>query len=158
MLDQLPHQLPWYLVGPILGLLIVGLYALTNKPLGASGAYAQTLNLARGVKVREAWRIWYFVGILVGAVAVSLIRGTPPIGWHYGALSAWLPLAALYPILLAAGTLIGYGARWMGGCTSGHGLCGTSALSPASFVATGTFFVTGVVFTALLHVISGGAI
>ena len=158
MIHQLPHQLPWFLVGPSLGLLIVGLYALTNRPLGASGAYVQSLNLVRGLPVAEAWRVWYFAGIFAGAVAVSLIRGVPPLGWQYGALGHWLPLAALVPLLLVAGTLIGYGARWMGGCTSGHGLCGTSALSPGSLVATGTFFLTAVVFTAVLHVISGSAL
>lgn len=158
MLHQLPHQLPWYVCGPMLGLLIVGLYALTNKPLGASGAYVQSLNVVRRVPLAEGWRVWYFLGILAGAIAVSLIRGVPPIGWQYGALGAWLPLAALIPLLLAAGTLIGYGARWMGGCTSGHGLCGTSILSPASFAATCSFFLTAIVVTAVLHVVSGGAI
>jgi uncharacterized membrane protein YedE/YeeE len=69
-----------------------------------------------------------------------------------------MPLAALIPTLFAAGTVVGYGARVMGGCTSGHGLCGTSALSPASFVATGTFVATAIVATVGLHLISGGAI
>lgn len=158
MLHQLPHQVPWYVCGPILGVLIVGLYALTNKPLGASGAYVQTLNLARGAAVAEAWRIWYFVGIFAGAAGVSLIRGAPPLGLQYGALGHWLPLPVLVPVLLVAGTLIGYGARWMGGCTSGHGLCGTAALSPGSFAATGAFFGTAIVITAILHVVSGGAL
>jgi uncharacterized membrane protein YedE/YeeE len=158
MLQQLPHQLPWFICGPAIGLLVVGLYALTNKPLGASGAYVQTLNLVRGAPVAEVWRAWYFVGIIAGAGAVSLVRGTPPIGWHYGALGHWLPLVAVMPLLFVAGTLVGYGARWMGGCTSGHGLCGSAALSPASFVATVTFVVTAIVVTALLHVVSGGAL
>lgn len=158
MLHQLPHQAPWYLCGPLIGLLIVGLYALTNKPLGASGAYVQSLNLMRRAPVAEMWRVWYFVGIFTGAVLVSLVRGTSPIGWQYGALGHWLPLPALVLVLLGAGTLIGYGARWMGGCTSGHGLCGTSSLSPASFAATGTFFVTAIIVTAILHLISGGTL
>ncbi|GAC1405875.1 MAG: YeeE/YedE thiosulfate transporter family protein [Chloroflexota bacterium] len=158
MIHDLPHQLPWFVVGPTLGLLIVGLYALTNKPLGASGAYVQSLNLVRHLPVSEPWRIWYFSGILAGAIAVSLVRGTPPLGWSYGALGHWLPLTVLIPLLLVAGTLVGYGARWMGGCTSGHGLCGTAILSPASFAATGTFFGTAVIVTAALHVVSGGAI
>ena len=158
MLDQLPHQLPWFICGPILGALIVGLYAVANKPLGASGAYVQSLQWVRRRTVVEDWRIWYFAGILAGAIVVSLVRGRPPIGWHYGALGAWVPVAALIPLLFGAGTLIGYGARLMGGCTSGHGLCGVSALSSASMVATGTFFATAVGFTAILHVVSGGAI
>jgi uncharacterized membrane protein YedE/YeeE len=46
----------------------------------------------------------------------------------------------------------------MGGCTSGHGLCGVSILSPGSAVATATFFGTAVLLTAVLHLISGGAL
>ncbi|MGH2443978.1 MAG: YeeE/YedE family protein [Chloroflexota bacterium] len=158
MIQQLPHQLPWFVAGPLLGLLIVGLYAISNKPLGASGAYTQTLSLVRGAPVTELWRVWYLVGILGGAVLVSVVRGTAPFGWSYGALGHAVPVVALIPILLAAGTVVGYGARWMGGCTSGHGLCGTSAMSPASFAAAGTFVGTAIVVTALLHVLSGGAI
>lgn len=158
MIHQLPHQAPWFLCGPALGLLIVGLYALTNRPLGASGAYVQTLNVIRRAPVAEVWRIWYFGGIIAGAVLVSLVRGTAPLGWQYGAMGHWLPLTLLVPVLLGAGTLIGYGARWMGGCTSGHGLCGVSCLSAGSFAATGTFFGTAIVATFALHIISGGTL
>jgi uncharacterized membrane protein YedE/YeeE len=44
-----------------------------------------------------------------------------------------------------SGALIGYGARLAGGCTSGNGLSGNAALSPAALVATGTFFGTAIV-------------
>ena len=44
-----------------------------------------------------------------------------------------------------SGGLIGYGARLAGGCTSGNGLSGNAILSPAAFVATGTFFGTAIV-------------
>jgi uncharacterized membrane protein YedE/YeeE len=53
---------------------------------------------------------------------------------------------------------MGYGARWAGGCTSGHGLSGSSIVSPASLAAAATFMATAVVLTALLHVVSGGAL
>jgi uncharacterized membrane protein YedE/YeeE len=41
--------------------------------------------------------------------------------------------------------LIGYGAKWAGGCTSGNGLSGSSMLSPAGLAATATFFATAIV-------------
>jgi uncharacterized membrane protein YedE/YeeE len=154
----LPAQLPWYLVGPAIGLLIVGMYLLANRPLGASGAYVQTLQRVRGGVVTEDWRVWYFAGILLGGVAATLLRGMPALGLSYGALGNALPLAVLVPVLFAAGTAMGYGARWMGGCTSGHGLCGTAVRSPASFVAAGTFMATAVGLTFVLHVVSGGAV
>jgi len=69
-----------------------------------------------------------------------------------------VPTSVLVLILLASGLLIGYGARWMGGCTSGHGLCGVSALAVGSVVATATFFSTAVATTFLLHWLTGGAV
>ena len=48
-------------------------------------------------------------------------------------------------MLAFAGVLIGYGAKTAGGCTSGNGLSGNAILSPASLVATGTFFGTAIV-------------
>jgi uncharacterized membrane protein YedE/YeeE len=69
-----------------------------------------------------------------------------------------LPLAALVPVLFVGGVLIGFGAPWAGGCTSGHGISGTSALSPASLVATGTFMTTAVLLTLALHLLTGGAL
>jgi uncharacterized membrane protein YedE/YeeE len=59
-------------------------------------------------------------------------------------------------ILFAAGTLIGYGARWAAGCTSGHGMCGTALGSPASFVATITFMGSAIVTAHLLSFLVGG--
>ena len=50
----------------------------------------------------------------------------------------------IVPVLLVAGALIGYGAKTAGGCTSGNGLAGNAVLSPASLVATATFFGTAI--------------
>ena len=69
-----------------------------------------------------------------------------------------VPLPALIPILFAAGVLMGYGARWAGGCTSGHGVCGTSVLSPGSIAATATFMATAIAVTFILHILTGGAL
>ena len=55
-------------------------------------------------------------------------------------LAVWI-----VPILFVAGVLIGYGSKVAGGCTSGNGLSGTSALSPASLAATATFFAVAIV-------------
>ena len=158
MLHVLPAQLPWYLVGPALGLLIAGLYAVANRPLGASGAYVQTMEMVRTGTAAEPWRAWYFVGILAGAVLANVLQGGTVLGVQYGALGAWLPMVLLVPVLFLAGTAMGYGARWMGGCTSGHGLCGTSTLSLGSVVATVSFFATAVGLTFVLHIVSGGAL
>jgi uncharacterized membrane protein YedE/YeeE len=64
----------------------------------------------------------------------------------------------LVPLLLLVGLAMGYGARWAGGCTSGHGISGCSAGSPESLVATGTFFGVAVAVTLVVHALTGGAV
>ncbi len=61
-------------------------------------------------------------------------------------------------VVLVAGFVMGFGARWSGGCTSGHGLRGCSSLSPASLAAMGTFMATAVAVTAVLHFATGGSL
>ena len=73
MLEILPVQIPWFIAGPAIGLLVAGLYAVANRPLGASGAYVQTLSLVRTGRAAEPWRAWYFGGILVGGLIVGVL-------------------------------------------------------------------------------------
>ena len=53
-------------------------------------------------------------------------------------------------ILLVAGALVGFGSRYAGGCTSGHGIVGLSSLSKESFIAVGGFFIGGLIMTWLI--------
>lgn len=160
MTELLPSQLPWFVVGPGLGLLVVGLYAIANKPLGATGAYLQTMSLVVKRQSSEPWRVAYFGGLFLGAVLATSLRDGAAFqfGLGYGALGDAFPVSGLIAILLGAGFLMGFGGRWMGGCTSGHGLCGVSALAVGSVLATVTFFSTAVATTFLLHWLTGGAI
>ena len=154
----LPDRLPWYVAGPLLGLCVVALFALANKPLGATSMYSETLAFVRDRTKGERWRVWYFVGLLAGAFLVSVLRDGFALHAAYGALGALLPLALLAPVLYVGGILIGYGGRWGGGCTSGHGLRGMSELSPASIAAGVTFFVTAIAVAWTLHFATGGAL
>jgi uncharacterized membrane protein YedE/YeeE len=64
-------------------------------------------------------------------------------------------IAASYPVLIVAGLLVGIGTRFAGGCTSGHGVCGLSRLSPRSLVATLAFMAAGFVTVFVVrHAIS----
>lgn len=154
---MLPHQLPWWVAGPAIGLCVVAMYGLFNLKLGVSGGWLQLLLLVRGEKVAERWRIWFNGGLVGGAVLAGLLGPTSHLH-GYGALSAALGPAALTPLLLIVGIAMGYGARWAGGCTSGHGISGCSAGSPESLAATATFFSVAVAVTLLLHVVTGGAV
>ena len=62
------------------------------------------------------------------------------------------------PVLFVGGLLVGYGVRWAGGCTSGHGLAGSSVFSVTSMVATATFMATAIAVSFLLNWLLGGAL
>jgi len=155
-MDFLPDRLPWFIAGPSMGLLVVALYALGNKHLGVSGGYVQVMTWVRRPKMAEMWRVWFIAGLILGSLVLSLLRGGQSIGLEYGTLSRFLPLGALIPVLFFGGMLMGFGARWAGGCTSGHGLSGTASRSPASFVATISFLGTAIAITFAIHFATGG--
>ena len=157
MSGVLPDQLPWWVAGPGVGLCVVALYGLANARLGVSGGWLQVLLVAQRRPVTEAWRLWFNGGLIGGAVlAAWLGRGFVVHG--YGDLSDHLSSYALVPLLLVVGLLIGYGARWARGCTSGHGISGCSVGSPESLVATTVFFGVAVVVTLGVHALTGGAV
>jgi hypothetical protein len=157
MSGLLPDQLPWWVAGPGVGLCVVALYGLANVKLGVSGGWLQVLLLVQRRPVTEAWRLW-FNGGLVGGAVLAAVLGRGFVVHGYGDLSAHLSSYALVPLLLGVGLLIGYGARWARGCTSGHGISGCSVGSPESLVATGVFFGVAVGVTLLVHALTGGAV
>lgn len=156
-MDVLPDQLPWWVAGPGIGLCVVAMYGVLNAKLGVSGGWLQMLFLASGRRVSESWRIWFNLGLIVGAIMAAVL-GTGAAARGYGALGHALGPVLLVPVLLVTGVAMGYGARWAGGCTSGHGISGCSAGSPESFAATATFFGVAVGVTLLVHVLTGGAV
>ena len=157
MFDVLPDRLAWYVGGPLLGLLIVGLFVLANQPLGASGAYLQTSGLLRRREDVVVWRVWYFVGLVLGGVLVTqVLRDGSEIRSGYDSLRGVLPMEAVVPMVFGGATMLGYGAAVAGGCTSGHGMCGTAQRSPASVAVTATFMATAIATTFVLRVVTGG--
>jgi len=134
------------------------MYAVWNEPLGVSGLYAHVTRFAVRRPDTDMLRVWVFAGIVAGSVLVTLLQGGPRVSAEYGVLSAALPLLLLVPVLFVGGVLIGYGVRWAGGCTSGHGLAGSSAFSVASFTATTTFMATAIAVSFLLNWLLGGVL
>ncbi|WP_311223530.1 MULTISPECIES: YeeE/YedE family protein [unclassified Acidovorax] len=107
-----------------------GLLALLNGRIaGISGLVGGLLRPAQG---DSAWRLSFVLG-LVGAPLVHLL---------FAALPA-VQIDASWGALVLAGLLVGMGARYGAGCTSGHGVCGLSRLSGRSLVATVTFMGAG---------------
>ena len=129
------------LAGGVLIGIAVALFALLNgRVAGISGILGGLLSPVKG---DVAWRV-AFVSGLVGAPIVY-------------ALFAALPKAqidASFASLMVAGFLVGIGTRYGAGCTSGHGVCGVSRLSPRSIVATILFMAAGFVTVyAMRHIL-----
>lgn len=151
-MDLLIERPPWFLVGPLLGLIVVAVFALLHERLGVLGGYGELVERAAGFRRAVGWKAWFVVGIVLGGVLFGVAGG----GWRAGESYGWLddPLAT-GAVLACGGVLIGLGAKTAGGCTSGNGLSGCSFGSPASMVATGTFMATAVGSAFLLRWLLG---
>jgi uncharacterized membrane protein YedE/YeeE len=154
--DLLPDRLAWYIAGPALGLLVVGLFLIANQPLGASGAYVNTMKAVRHDTDTVTWRVWYFIGIFAGGLAATLLGSGFDAHRGYDAMTAVWSTPVVAVVVFTGAIVMGYGARMAGGCTSGHGICGTAQRSPASWTVMVTFMATAVITTAILRAITGG--
>lgn len=128
------HFTPWTsLAGGLLLGLASALFILVNgRILGISGILGGLLGVRPG---DASWRLAFLLGLLVSPVALGLVA--PP------DLISPARIEASYPVVVVAGLLVGYGTRLGSGCTSGHGVCGLSRLSPRSLVATLSFMAAG---------------
>lgn len=133
-------------VSALIGGVLIGLAA--TLLLIASGRVAGISGILSGLLVPtesdRRWRALFIVGLLsAGAVAAWLAPE------RIGEAPRSLPLLALAGLLVGAGTHIG------SGCTSGHGVCGLSRLSPRSLVSTVTFIAVGMITAYLVGSLGG---
>ena len=125
------HFTPWASLagGVLLGLASALFILLNGRVLGISGILGGLLRPRAG---DAGWRIAFVAGLLAAPAVWSL--------WE----APVVPRIEAGPALLAvAGLLVGWGTRYGSGCTSGHGVCGLSRMSPRSLVATLAFMGTG---------------
>ncbi len=123
--------------GALIGLSAAMFLFFNGRIAGISGIVGGLLVPVRG---DVAWRLAFAIG-LVGAPAAWLLLAAPPS----------VQIDASWAALVAAGLLVGIGTRYASGCTSGHGVCGLSRLSPRSLVATLTFMSAGFATVYLLR-------
>ena len=136
------HFTPWSsLAGGILLGLASALFILLNgRILGISGILGGLLKRQPG---DIGWRMAFVLGMLAAPLTLGLIAPA-------GLVSA-PRIEASYLLVVVAGLLVGYGTRMGSGCTSGHGVCGLSRLSPRSMVATASFMAAGFVIVYLMR-------
>jgi uncharacterized protein len=151
--STLDSTLPWWIAGPLLGLVITSLLALANKRFGIVGGVTDLVQGSPEGKGLRSWRALLLVGIVLGGLVYTLLAGAPDAGSAYSWLDAHLSLGGEIAVLFAAGLLIGVGARTAGGCTSGHGLTGSALASPASIVSMMTIMTTAIATTFLLEAV-----
>ena len=128
------HFTPWASLagGVMLGIASAVFILANGRILGISGILGGLLRPKTG---DTGWRIAFLLGMLAAPVTLQWLA---PAGF----LSAPRIEAGMAAVVVA-GLLVGYGTRLGSGCTSGHGVCGLSRLSPRSLVATGTFMAAG---------------
>ena len=136
----------WYLVGPLFGLVVVGICATLGQQVGVLGGFSTIVERTTGRTTKLGWKAWFVFGIVLGGVLFSALAGnwgSNDYGWVTRTFSGgWNWVAGV--VLVAAGVLIGFGAKTASGCTSGNGLTGCSFGSRSSFVATVVFFAVAV--------------
>ena len=137
------HFTPWSaLAGGILLGLATGLFVLVNGRIaGISGLLGSLLNPKASGRLDS---LLFVAGLLLAPWLWRLFAELPDIRMQVGV-----------PGLLVAGLLVGFGARLGAGCTSGHGICGLSRLSPRSLVATLSFMATGFAATFVVRHLLG---
>ncbi len=149
---MLHAQLPFWIGGPALGLCVVAMRWLMNERLGVMGAWSDVVNTVAARRVSFGPFGWMLFGLIAGAAGFALIAGGPDFhgyGWLTDTFTGTSGTLLIVAILLASGLLIGLGTKIAGGCTSGNGLSGNAMLSPASLVATMTFFSVGIIVTLI---------
>lgn len=158
-----------YLVGGFIGVVVLlGLY-FSDKPVGASSFYAKVAGFIGTILApkhtmqleyykenppRIDWEFVFVIAAIFGSALAAVlggefaIRGLPAM-WtsHFGSES-WFKYTALS---FSGGLLMAFGARLAGGCTSGHGISGTSQLSVSSWMSVICFFIGGVIAVRLIY-------
>lgn len=173
MLELLKQPWPWYVAGAIVGLTVPALLLLGNKHFGISAnlRHACAACLPANIKFfkydwkKEVWNFFFVGGIIIGAFLATQFLSTPdPIQVNpnlmselkdYGItdntkllpreLFSFESLFTLrgFIMLVVGGFLVGFGARYAGGCTSGHAIMGISDLQVPSMIATVSFMAGG---------------
>lgn len=122
---------PWSAAigGVIIGIATAGFALFNGRVAGISGIVGGMLKPS----LRDlAWRAAFVIGLVAAPTAYALFTTLPRVTIDAG-----------YPLLGVAGLAVGIGTRYGAGCTSGHGVCGLSRLSPRSVVATIAFMAAG---------------
>lgn len=179
-MEFLQQPWPWYVAGALIGLTVPALLILGNKHFGISANLRHACAACFPAKIpffqynwkKEAWNLFFVGGILIGGLLATQFLSDPnPVQVAPALLSELkeygiedhskvLPkelfsIDALFTLrglvmLVGGGFLVGFGARYAGGCTSGHSIMGISNLQVPSMIATAAFMAGGFLMANLI--------
>lgn len=168
---------PWYISGPLIGLMVPTLLIMGNKTFGISSSLRHICAACAPGKVdffkydwkAESWNLIFAFGIILGGLVGGYFFQNPePIRLSESAVkdmnalginnySGFVPeeifsfhsLLTLrgFILMVVGGFFVGFGTRYAGGCTSGHAIMGLSNLQLPSLIATVCFFIGGLAMT-----------
>ena len=180
MIELVKQPWPWFVVGPLIGLVVPLLLLLGNKSFGISSSLRHICASCMPSKIpffqydwkKEIWNLVFVFGILIGGILAStLLSNGAPIEvnedlkselanyniTNYDSLIPldfmnWETLFSLkgFILFVVGGFLVGFGTRYAGGCTSGHSIMGLANLQWPSLVATLCFMIGGFLMANLI--------
>ena len=127
--------------GVLIGIAVAILLFFNGRIAGISGILGGLFNFK---KHDTAWRLAFLAGLVFSASIWCLVADLPAI-----------QIDASLSTIFVAGILVGVGTSFASGCTSGHGVCGLSRISPRSLVATLIFMATGIVTVFIVRHVLG---
>lgn len=179
-IDWIKQPWPWYIAGPLIGLLVPALLIMGNKSFGVSSSlrhicaacFPANISFFKYDWKKESWNLFFVAGILLGGfITAALLSNADPVKLHpkligelqqYGIhdfkgllpndVFNWQALMSTkgFTLMVLGGFLVGFGTRYAGGCTSGHAIMGLSNLQWPSLVATISFMAGGFIMANLL--------
>jgi uncharacterized membrane protein YedE/YeeE len=180
MMNVLTQPWPWYVAGPLIGLMVPTLLLIGNKRLGISSNLRHICaacmpgnsDFFKYDWKGQKWNLAFAVGLLCGGIVCALFLSNPnELYLHvnlknemaaYGIqdykhlvpqdLFNWEALLTLkgFILMIGGGFLVGFGTRYADGCTSGHSIMGISNLEWPSVVATMCFMAGGFIMANLI--------
>jgi len=181
MIEFLSQPWPWYVAGPLIGLIMPALLLVGGKMFGISenlrhicaAVLPQTDFFKYDWRRQGAWNLTLIAGAVIGGFVASTWLANPdPVavsqatqsdlaalgidqvrGLAPPSIFSWSGLLTIKGIVLVllGGFLVGFGSKYAGGCTSGHAMMGLSDLQIPSLVAVIGFFVGGLIMTHLIY-------
>jgi uncharacterized membrane protein YedE/YeeE len=129
--------------GMLIGLSAVLLMAFHGRIAGMTGILT---SLLPPTATDWPWRLAFLFGAIAAPMLVNAFSSNA-VGFESPVPTPWL---------IVGGLIVGFGAYFGSGCTSGHGVCGIARLSPRSLVATGTFMATAITTVFVIRHVLGG--